>query len=473
MFQCIYVWNKFNYFHNHSPHEYLFPGGNNFFFLHFTADHYRRHFLMMSRNVPGASLVVSFMNSSQTLIYSLSAYLSDCLPIYDVHCYSYILFTCLFLFSLSSSTTSSACEEASGVLSSGKSGISLDSSGLDNDNNESGIGTATPPKDLPYWKNSHNHHHHNNNDNESVSSLDALRKIKFQKSGSVASSDDPDLLEVLSLCDEPQGDEDVCTDGDGIENDHHSQQQKQLKLQQQQQQQHDNDHNNDALGEEDDADVDDDEVDEGHDEFESVTYCDCDYTDGDASSSSAGNNSRDVSGNGSSSLGGPTTIAIIPSESNGVVLRRKFSAAPPIMVPFAPGGRTQKCRSHSLDTSSLPSSYQLHCHQLHPLHQHQHYQHQHHPSHLTRKLHHHLHPAAVRSKERVQLSLALRQEPFQSLLSPTHFHELPSPSSASLHSGHESLGIQELTTKSNSAPLLLKQEKKRDDFAAQNLVSWK
>lgn len=44
------------------------------------------------------------------------------------------------------STSSSACEVASGALSSGKSGNSLDSSGLDN-NNESGIGTATPPKE--------------------------------------------------------------------------------------------------------------------------------------------------------------------------------------------------------------------------------------------------------------------------------------------------------------------------------------
>lgn len=50
------------------------------------------------------------------------------------------------------STSSSACEVASGVLSSGKSGNSLDSSGLEN-NNESGIGTATPPKEpVSYFK---------------------------------------------------------------------------------------------------------------------------------------------------------------------------------------------------------------------------------------------------------------------------------------------------------------------------------
>ncbi|XP_054747775.1 uncharacterized protein LOC129253431 isoform X3 [Anastrepha obliqua] len=391
------------------------------------------------------------------------------------------------------STSSSACEEASGVLSSGKSGISLDSSGLDNDNNESGIGTATPPKDIAYWKNQHN-------DNESVSSLDALRKMKFQKSSSVASSDDPDLLEVLSLCDEPhsRGDEDIginCGDEshDDIDDQRHLQRpptaataadklKHKFQLQHQQQlQQHllrtsrqrqhqrtrqddsDNVDSNDALetaeaGDDGVMDVADlaDEYDEGHDEFEVGPYCECECNDGDASSASG-------SGGGGSRSG--STSANDIAASNSVVLRRKFNATTtPIMMPYGgaagAGGRAQKCRSHSLDTSSLPAVY----YQYSPL-QHQHPQ-QHHP--LTRKFHQHLHG---RSRERGQLSLALRQEPFQSLLSPTHFAELPSPSSASLHSGHESLGIQELTTKSNSAPLLLKQEKtRRDDFAGQKLT---
>lgn len=48
--------------------------------------------------------------------------------------------------------------------------------------------------------------------------------------------------------------------------------------------------------------------------------------------------------------------------------------------------------------------------------------------------------------------------------------ELPSPSSASLHSGYGPIAIRELTTKSNSAPVLLKKEKRHDDFAAQTLV---
>lgn len=298
------------------------------------------------------------------------------------------------------------------MLSSGKSGISLDSSGLDNDNNESGIGTATPPKDMSYWKShhlQHHHHHHHHHhrtggagsapDNESVSSLEALRKMKFQKSGSVASSDDPDLLEVLSQC------------GSGGEAANESQ--------------------DDMLDEEKDKTAGKSEhYDECQDEFE---ICDCDCTDGDASSASGG--------------GGVTATP--------VVLRRKYTAPPPILVP-----RTQ--RSHSLDHYHSPQPLQRPCVKILP----------------------NYHPAvANKHKERGQLSLVLRQEPFQSLLSPSataahqlhHFVELPSPSSASLHSGlGDTGGIQELTTKSNSAPLLLKERemsRRFDDFAAQHLVS--
>lgn len=45
-----------------------------------------------------------------------------------------------------------------------------------------------------------------------------------------------------------------------------------------------------------------------------------------------------------------------------------------------------------------------------------------------------------------------------------NFHnasDQPFPSTASLHSGHN-IGLQELTTKSNSAPILLKNERKKD-----------
>lgn len=61
--------------------------------------------------------------------------------------------------------------------------------------------------------------------------------------------------------------------------------------------------------------------------------------------------------------------------------------------------------------------------------------------------------------------LHLHNEPFHNVL------ELPSPSSASLHSGHGHITMQELTTKSNSAPILLKKERKRDDFTGHPIVS--
>lgn len=61
--------------------------------------------------------------------------------------------------------------------------------------------------------------------------------------------------------------------------------------------------------------------------------------------------------------------------------------------------------------------------------------------------------------------LHLHNEPFQNV------GELPSPSSASLHSGHGHITMQELTTKSNSAPILLKKERKRDDFVGHPIVS--
>uniref|UniRef100_A0A1B0FIM8 Uncharacterized protein n=1 Tax=Glossina morsitans morsitans TaxID=37546 RepID=A0A1B0FIM8_GLOMM len=370
------------------------------------------------------------------------------------------------------STSSSACEEASGVLSSGKSGISLDSSGIDNDHNESGIGTATPPKDISFWKSvtsthhpqlpphhhhHHHHHHHNHHqqtDNESVSSLETLRKIKFQKVNSTASSEDPDLLEVLSMCDETQGDdeeEQEELDDLIIE----AETQNVLKSGGKKQRNKSKTQNRAVAVNDNGGQIDDyvllDEEDEGHDEFEIVAYCDCEYTDGDASSASAGSGGvpQVPNSHNQSSL----------SDTNSVVLRRKYSASP-IMVPR--GGRAQKCRSHSLDTSSLPNAYQQHNHissHFHPHHPH---------AQLARKLQH-LRDRRL-ATDRNQLCLALRQEPFQSLMAPTHFHELPSPSSASLHSGHEILDTQELSTKSNSAPLLLKQEKRRDDFANQNVT---
>lgn len=69
------------------------------------------------------------------------------------------------------------------------------------------------------------------------------------------------------------------------------------------------------------------------------------------------------------------------------------------------------------------------------------------------------------SISRRPFGLQLNNETYQNI------GELPSPSSASLHSGHGHIGMQDmLTTKSNSAPILLKKEKRRDDFAAQTMV---
>lgn len=62
-------------------------------------------------------------------------------------------------------------------------------------------------------------------------------------------------------------------------------------------------------------------------------------------------------------------------------------------------------------------------------------------------------------------ALHLHHEPYQNV------GELPSPSSASLHSGHVHLTMQELTTKSISAPILLKKDRKRDDFVVHPIVS--
>lgn len=51
-----------------------------------------------------------------------------------------------------------------------------------------------------------------------------------------------------------------------------------------------------------------------------------------------------------------------------------------------------------------------------------------------------------------------------------NINELPSPSSASLHSGRSNIQLKELTTKSSSAPILQKKERTKDDFVGQILV---
>ena len=90
------------------------------------------------------------------------------------------------------STSSSACEDVSAVLSSGKSGNSLDSNS-ELDNPESGIGTATPPKDISEnWKHLDGSSWVRRGSNRPIKQLEMMRSL---------SSEDPDLLEVLSQYD--------------------------------------------------------------------------------------------------------------------------------------------------------------------------------------------------------------------------------------------------------------------------------
>lgn len=65
------------------------------------------------------------------------------------------------------------------------------------------------------------------------------------------------------------------------------------------------------------------------------------------------------------------------------------------------------------------------------------------------------HQNVIDAKRR-QFFLPLEQEPFQPVKS--NITELPSPSSTSLHSGYSHLILEDLGTKSSSAPLLMKNE---------------
>lgn len=70
-------------------------------------------------------------------------------------------------------------------------------------------------------------------------------------------------------------------------------------------------------------------------------------------------------------------------------------------------------------------------------------------------------------------SIFPRNKPFALHLNNDAYHnamELPSPSTASLHSGHGRFTMQELSMKSSSAPILLKNERKKDDFIGQPIV---
>lgn len=277
------------------------------------------------------------------------------------------------------SSSSSACEEASGVLSSGKSGNSLDSSGLDNDNTESGIGTATPPKDLELTWRGHrkpsqpvqlcSREKHAWVRTDSVMTQTgpdgSVHSALFTKSHS---TEDPDLLEVLSLCDGVSDDNDFGDDDD--EEDHRNKSSPQKPL------------HNQSFGME----------------------------------SPCSNKS-----------------SVDPEDEFEVVLRNHNTGS-------SVAGR-RRCSQKS------SAKYDI--------------------DHLVRR-------EAFGSFDRnynLDLSgrrpfgIQINSEPFPNI------GELPSPSSASLHSGHGQIAMQELTTKSNSAPILLKKEKRCDDFSGQKLVS--
>lgn len=67
------------------------------------------------------------------------------------------------------------------------------------------------------------------------------------------------------------------------------------------------------------------------------------------------------------------------------------------------------------------------------------------------------HQNVIDAKRR-QFFLPLEQEPFQQQTNRSNMTELPSPSSTSLHSGYSHLILEDLGTKSSSAPLLMKNE---------------
>lgn len=286
------------------------------------------------------------------------------------------------------STSSSACEVASGVLSSGKSGNSLDSSGLDNDNNESGIGTATPPKDSDVWRGkkkcldsisfqNYGTKHTWVRREDVTTQTSPTVESEFTKSNVI---DDP--LEVLSLC---EGAEDEY---DFLEEDWNGQTQ---------------------------------------DKLLDSSFC----TDSSCSTKSGS----------------------LEHSDTDVILRnhRNYSNYSP--------------QNRFMDNSKNPSQFALRL----PERYHNGRKNSKSESEGSVPLNHNaVYGSYERNFEtppeiRRPFCLQINNEPFQ------HMNELPSPSSASLHSGN--VGLKELCTKSNSAPILLKKEKRRDDFAAQVMVS--
>lgn len=281
------------------------------------------------------------------------------------------------------STSSSADAEASPMLSSGKSGNSIDSSELDNDNTESGIGRATPPS----------------------KTFERMLSRKFgQHTVKESFQEDPDLLDVLSLYDD---------NNDGNEMD--------LML----------------------------DLESYENQSEKIDRVDCAKM-------------MDVSfGTDSSS----SKLSTENDEDSGVVVLRsndqliygtigKDRAA--FSLPANTASKTMhKFLQSSKDSNNNEKSFED-CSNTLPWQK----------TKTNKGWRFNLDSNKSEPKRR-PFGLAIQD-------SYLNMNELPSPSTASLHSGglnnKSDLQLQELTTKSNSAPLLMKKENKRDGFVGQTTV---
>lgn len=260
------------------------------------------------------------------------------------------------------------------------------------DNTESGIGTATPPKDQENWRQFKSSKSKPSNVMQSQKNWCRLESVMTQTNqtdeypsnfhSSARCDDDMDHLEVLSLC------EGTTDEYDIIEDDYLSDERK---------------------------------LDKSIDTASSCTKSSSTERDDDSDIVSIRNRSNNNENQA------PPTLYSLTHDVN-----RLHSTSLPIHYSDKSlyGSHTTKSESGS---SSSGASSNVISRILHP--------------------------------NRRPFALHLNHEPSHNIL------ELPSPSSASLHSGHGNITMQELTTKSNSAPILLKNERKRDDFIAQPIVS--
>ncbi|XP_055680251.1 uncharacterized protein LOC129788248 isoform X2 [Lutzomyia longipalpis] len=308
------------------------------------------------------------------------------------------------------STSSSAGEDISAALSSGKSGNSLNSS-VD-DSAESGLGTASSVhgsgyrKIRPYLHQISQKSIDDKNawiryENATTQTGKMRPSLKLIENASFVSTDDPDLLEVLSLYDDNNADDDEFAISD--------------------------------------------------------------------SETSSKYQEDSCTENTKLDKGLPQSMSRkIPEENDEEVMLRRKASGPQCdiaknvkcldrlgtLVSYTPNGGACKTINN---TSVVPEKQ---CNSL--------------P--FTRRVAKERHfpptPPSIENESDSALP-AINRRPFCLPMSQESFHtisQLPSPSTTSLHSGgnrRSALLIQELTTKSNSAPLLMKKENKRDAFTDQ------